>query len=317
MNAQSTTAAEPTDRPPCPAPADFRAAVDEFDASCRVGVWDGPRYRMTYRVKGEGPPLILVPGIASTYRGYCLTLNLLSQRFQTVIYDYPGEQQGDGAALGKIHHDHLVDDLFGLIEHLNLGRVFLFGLSFGSTVTLKSLAREPRRFPKGAVQGAFAQRKFTRPERLALTLGRHVPGRASRLPFRAPILAYNNKPHFSELIEDRWQYYVEQNGLTPIAPLAHRLGLLATLDLRPILPSIPTEVLVLQGNEDRIVGRSHFEEVRGGLPGATGVIMPMVGHQPHYTHAEGLAQAVGDWFLPCAPGGCPSEPGRSPGGPAS
>ena len=73
-------------------------------------------------------------------------------------------------------HDHLVDDLFGLIDHLNLGRVFLVGLSFGSTVTLRALHREPRRFPKAVVQGAFARRKFTPAERLALIVGRRIPG---------------------------------------------------------------------------------------------------------------------------------------------
>ncbi|MGE3819599.1 MAG: alpha/beta fold hydrolase [Isosphaeraceae bacterium] len=318
MNAPTTThpptandSGEPTARLPCPAPADFRAAVADYDARCQVATWNGPRHRMTYRVLGDGPPLLMVPGIASTYRGYCLTLNLLSERFKTVIHDYPGEHPGDGASLGKISHDDLVDDVFGLIDHLNLGRVFLVGLSFGTTIVLKSLAREPRRFPKAAIQGAFARRRFTPAERLALSLGRHVPGTTSRLPFREPILAYNNRQHFPEIIDDRWRFYVEQNGLTPIAPLAHRLGLVARLDLRPILPTIPTEVLALQGNEDRIVGRSHFDEVCAGLPRATGVIMPMVGHQPHYTHPEGLARAIGDWFLPCAPGGCPSEQGAS------
>src|SRR5690242_193512 len=53
-----------TARPPCPAPADFRAEVDAYDRQARVGRWDGPRYRMTYRVLGEGPPLLLIPGIA-------------------------------------------------------------------------------------------------------------------------------------------------------------------------------------------------------------------------------------------------------------
>ena len=38
-----------------------------------------------------------------------------------------------------------------------------------------------------------------------------------------------------------------RNGLTPIAGLTHRLDLLDRLDLRPILPEIPTEVLVLHG----------------------------------------------------------------------
>jgi len=294
-------------RPPCPAPADFRAAVADFDRDAEVGTCHGPRHRMTFRVLGQGPPLILCPGIAATYRGYALALNHLAARFRTVVFDYPGEHRDDGARLGRITHNHLVDDLFELIEHLNLGRVFLFGPSFGSTIVLRALHREPRRFPKAAVQGGFAHRQFTPAERLALTLGRRFPGNVAGLPLQKPIVAWNNKSHFPAILADRWDYYLEQNGLTPIAPLSHRLELLARLDLRPILPAIPTEILLLQGNEDRIVPRRHFEELRAGLPHATAVLMPLVGHQPHYTHAEAMAQAIADFFLPCAPGGCPNE----------
>ena len=298
---------EPTDapaRPPCPAPANFRAEVAAYDRDAEAGVWAGPRYRMTYRVLGQGPPLILVPGIASTYRAYALTLNKLASRFRTVLYDYPGEQPGDGAALGRIRHEDLVDDVFGLIEHLNLGRAFLVGLSFGSTVTLRALHREPRRFPKAVVQGAFARRRFTVAERLALRLGRLLPGTTGRLPLRETILNYNSRNQFPPILADRWTYYLEQNGLTPIAPLAARLDLLARLDLRPILAAIPNEILLLQGNEDRIVGRACYEELHEALAKSEGVVMPLVGHQPHFTHAEGLAQVIADWLLPCAPGGC-------------
>jgi pimeloyl-[acyl-carrier protein] methyl ester esterase len=191
---------------------------------------------------------------------------------------------------------------------LNLGRVFLVGLSFGSTVVLRALHREPRRFPKAVLQGAFAHRRFTRVERAALALGRLVPGTAARLPFREPVLTYNNKSEFPTALADRWTYYLEQNGLTPIAALAHRLELVSRLDLRPILPQIPNEILLLQGSEDRIVPRHHFDELRQALPRAEAVLMPLVGHQPHFTHAEALAHAIGDWLLPCAPGGCPNEP---------
>ncbi len=262
---------------------------------------------MTYRVLGQGPPLILIPGIASTYRGYALTLNRLAERFRTVVYDYPGEHKDDGARLGRITHENLVDDVFGLLDHLNIGRAYLFGLSFGSTVTLAALGREPRRFPKGIVQGAFAHRQFTIAERVALRLGRLLPGTTSRLPLHGAVLQYNSRSQFPEIIDDRWFYYVEQNGLTPIASMAHRLDLLTRLDLRPRLSAIPTEVLLLQGNEDRIVARRYYDELCAGLVNSRGVIMPLVGHQPHFTHGEGLAQAVIEWCLPCAPGGCPSE----------
>jgi pimeloyl-ACP methyl ester carboxylesterase len=302
-------------RPPCPAPADFRAEVAAYDRAAEVGVWQGPRHQMTYRTLGEGPPLILVPGIAATYRVYALTLNRLSERFRTILFDYPGEHRDDGSRLGKITFEHLVDDLFGLIEHLRLGRVFLFGPSFGSTITLSALHREPRRFPRAVVQGAFARRRFTVPERAALRFGRLLPGTVSRLPLRETILAYNSKSHFPAIVEDRWAYYLEQNGETPLAPLAHRLDLVSRLDLRTILSEIPTEILLLQGKEDRIIARSNFDELRRALPKAEAVIMPQVGHQPHFTHAEALASAIGEFLLPCAPGGCPNEAARANGPP--
>lgn len=292
---------------PCPAPANFRAEVAAYDKEARTGVWEGPRYRMTYRELGEGPPLVLVPGIAGTYRCYSLLLNRLASRFRTIVYDYPGEHPDDRARLRKITHENLVDDVFGLIDHLQIGRAFLVGLSFGTTVTLRALHREPRRFPRAVLQGAFAKRHFTVPERLALQVGRLMPGHVGRLPLRDTVLAYNNKCHFPSIMADRWDHYLEQNARTPIAALAHRLDLIAGVDLRPIIGEIPTEILLLQGNEDRIVPRRYFDELREKLRSAQAVVMPLVGHQPFYTHAEALASTIVEYALPCAPGGCPNE----------
>ncbi len=49
---------------------DFRAEVAEFDRVAEVRLWRGPRHRVTYRTLGEGPALVMLPGLASTYRGY-------------------------------------------------------------------------------------------------------------------------------------------------------------------------------------------------------------------------------------------------------
>ena len=67
--------------------------------SAEVGRWQGPRHRLTYRILGEGPPLVLIPGIASTYRVYALLLNRLGEHFRTILFDYPGEDPDDGARL--------------------------------------------------------------------------------------------------------------------------------------------------------------------------------------------------------------------------
>jgi len=295
------------ERPPCAGPADFRQELSLYDAQARVDRWDRPRYRMTYRTLGQGPPLLIVPGIASTYRIYALLLNRLSERFTTILYEYPGDQADDSANLTKITHEDLVNDLFGLLGHLNISRAFLFGISFGSTIVLRALHRRPRQFPRAAILGGFSHRRLAVLERLALQLARHVPGTARRLPLRRAVLTYNSKLEFPRNIEDRFPIYLEQNALTPIRSLAHRIGMLVDLDLRSILPDITSEVLLIQGNEDRIVPRRDFDLLKSALPTAETMILPTVGHQVPLTHGELLARLLGDWFLPCPPQGCPEH----------
>jgi len=158
------------------------------------------------------------------------------------------------------------------------------------------------------VQGAFARRRFTAAERLALFLGRQVPGTAARLPLRERVLAYNSKMDFPWIIEDRWPFYLEENGRTPIRALAHRSSLLARLDLRPRLARIETELLLVQGRDDRIVPHRYFDELKAALPRSEGLVIPTVGHIPHLTHAEALARVIGEWLLPCEPAACPRDP---------
>ncbi len=180
--------AEPGPVPPagcCQPPANFRREISQYDARAEVAEWHGPRYRMTYRSLGAGPLLVWIPGIASTYRIHALVLNRLAERFQTVQYEYPGDRPGDGARLSRITHDHLADDLLGLLDHLGVEQVYLAGISFGSTIALKALARASGRFAAAVVQGAFTHRRFTAAERAALFLGRRVPGTAVRLPLRS------------------------------------------------------------------------------------------------------------------------------------
>src|SRR5205814_8011351 len=100
-------------------------------------------------------------------------------------------------------------------------------------------------------------------------------------------------PEFPAILEDRWFFYLEKNGATPIRSLAHRVKLLTDLDLRPILPEVSTEILLLQGNEDRIVSSRYFESLKATLPRAEGLIIPTAGHTPHMTHAEVLARLIG------------------------
>jgi pimeloyl-ACP methyl ester carboxylesterase len=281
------------------APAEFPAELAAYDRDAAVGVWEGPHYRVTYRVLGQGPPLVLVPGVAATYRVYVPLLNRLARRFRTVIYAYPGDDPGDGARLDRVTHEGLVEDLFGLLDHLGLDRAFLYAHSFGSTVALRALHRRPGRFPAAVLQGGFAHRRFGPLERLSLLFGRRFAGRTlSQIPLHDSVLIRGQRGEFPAALADRWDHFVRENGLTPILSLAHRLDLVSRLDLRPILPAIPTDILLIQGGRDRLVTRRHYEALRGGLPRAEGRILPGVGHLAHYTHAEELTRLITAYLVP-------------------
>lgn len=270
--------------------------VAAYDREARLVVWDGPRYRMNVRVLGEGPALVVVPGIASTYRGYAMVARRLANSFKTVVYDYPGENPDDGAVLGRISHADLVDDLIGLLDQLGIRQAYPFGLSFGTTVVLSALLKAPERFPRSALQGAFSHRRLTMPEKMALKIGRRFRGSADRLPMHKAVLRVFSRDQFGQVPADRWTCYLEQNGLTSIKGLARRVELLATLDLRPDLGKIDSEILLVHGDRDTIVPRGRFEELKAVLPQASSVLLPGVGHQPHFTHPELLADLLRDFF---------------------
>lgn len=287
-----------------PTDPSFRDAIAAYDAEAETGRWAGPCYRMTYRILGAGPPLLLCPGIASTYRVYAVLLRRLALRFRTIVFDYPGDHPDDGARLNRIQHDDLVAGVGGLLDHLGIGRAFLVGLSFGSTVALGALAREPRRYPRAALQGAFARRPIGFAERLALAVGRHVPGRLGNLPLRRPVLQWTSAAHFDQALPESWPVYLEENGKTPIAGMAHRADLLGRLDLRPRLPIISSEVLVISSGDDRIVPAACSEELCALLPRATARNEQRIGHQPHFTHPELLADWIGEFLIPPATEAC-------------
>ena len=100
------------------------------------------------------------------------------------------------------------------------------------------------------------------------------------------------------MVDSRWPIFAEENGLTRIAGMAHRLDMLATLDLRPILPEITADLLLIQGDQDRIVPRRHHDVLHAGMPHATSMVLPHTGHQPHYTHPETLTDAISEFLDP-------------------
>jgi pimeloyl-ACP methyl ester carboxylesterase len=279
------------DAPACSAALVLSTAVTAFEREAVAGVLDTGRYRMPYYVWGEGPPLVLVHGLCDDSATFALPLSRLRQHFCCVVYDLP-TGNGDGARLSRYSPDALVSDLLALCDHLHLDATALLGVSFGSTIALRALAREPKRFPTAVLQGGFAYRPLAWTEVLLARLARYWPGTVGQLPLWMPIIQQQHAAEFAGLEPSRWDFYLAHNAAVRNAAVAHRSLWLHATDLRPILPQIRQRILLICGDRDRIVGRACAEDLLRGLPNAARAEIEGCGHLPQFTHPEVYAEII-------------------------
>ncbi len=271
-------------------------ALARWEREARVGVCPTGRYRMPYFVWGSGPPITFVHGLADRAKSFVPVMEPLRRQFTCVAYELPAGG-ADGARLGAYRHRHLVEDLFTLLDHLGLRRSYLFGSSFGTTITLAALHARPERLPRAVLQGGFAYRPLARWEAVLCRFARYWPGPMSTLPLRGR-LDYPADVRSFRHCPELWEFLQANNGSQPKAAVARRALMIPGIDLRPILPEIRQPVLMLCGDCDPIVPSACEGPLLQGLPNVERVEFPDCGHYPQYTHAPLVAELVRRFFTP-------------------
>jgi pimeloyl-ACP methyl ester carboxylesterase len=280
-----------------------RAAIPLAEALARwrreahVGVCDTGRYRCRFFVWGQGQPVVFIHGISDQARCFVPLMAHLTDKFQCVAYELPSGM-GDGAKLAKIGHADLVADLFALLEHLRVGQACLYGASFGSTIALAALLRQPRQFLRCVLQSGFAHVRIAPAEILMARWLKRSRMRIKDLPLRESWQRRFDAPYFAGLPPELWDFQVANCGAAPVCAMAHRACLLAALDLRPILSQIQHPILLLQGDRDKVISQATAEELAHGLPHADRLEFSGAGHCMQYTHAAGMAEALRRFLLP-------------------
>lgn len=272
-------------------------ALRRFDREAQRGVCDTGRYRCRYSAWGDGPTLVLVPGLASDARSFALLASRLMRHFRVVVYDLP-TGRGDGANLGRYRHADLTADFFALLDHLNAQQAYVSGFSFGSTIALAALHTRPERLPRAVLQSGFARRPLAPAEILLARLTRHWQAPLAAMPARSMLLRWTHSAPFAGQPPELWQFFVERNGVSPVAAAAHRALLVHGLDLRPLLARIRQPVLLVSGDADPLVNAACMEELRHGLPNAAHIELRDCGHHALFTHPTQLAEAMRQFLLP-------------------
>jgi 3-oxoadipate enol-lactonase len=214
----------------------------------------------------NGLPVVFIHGFPFSHLMWEPQLEPVSRRHRAIAYDVRGHGEsfvGDGQYTIEGH----VDDLVGLLDHLDLPHVVVVGLSMGGYIALRALEREPRRFRAAVLCDTRSEPDGNdgKLRRFATITAVKTHGSA---PFADTFVKAVFAPASLERIPERVAVIRGIIARTPALSIAGTLlALAARTDTTPSLGAIGVPTLILVGEEDLTTppdaSRSMHEKIRG------------------------------------------------------
>jgi pimeloyl-ACP methyl ester carboxylesterase len=261
----------------------------EFSAGIgRSGLAHLSHYTAEYQEWGDGPPLVLVPGLAGGFELLGSLARLLAGHYRVISYQLRGES--DCFALRrKFDLTDLVRDLAEFLDWHCLERPALFGVSFGGLLGLEFAARYPQRLSQLVVQGVGARFEKGLLQRVAgLVLSRYP------LPADNPFINQFFNLLFGSRPKDRtlFQFVTRQCWQTDQSVMAHRFHLVEQFDVHGRLERIQAPTLILAGDRDLLVSERSLTALNVGIERSRLVRLAGCGHLASVAQPERVAEEV-------------------------
>lgn len=199
-------------------------------------------YQPDIRIQGNGPPLVLVPGMDGTGRLFYRQVPSLARRFRVATYALR-----DSAT----SMDTLVDDLASVIRHVGGGGepAVVIGESFGGTLAMSFAVARPELTRALVVLNSFPYFSPQYRLRLAIAGLGIMPWGAMSLTRRLTAFRMHSRfTHRSEIAR-----FMRETDYTTREGYLSRLKILRAYDVRAELGAISAPTLFLAADRDHLV----------------------------------------------------------------
>jgi len=245
-------------------------------------------YTARYAEWGDGPPLVLVPGLAGGFELLGPLARLLARDFRVVSYQLRGED--DCFALRRSFGlTDLVADLREFLDWRGLERPTVLGVSFGGVLALELAARHPGRLRTLCVQGTGAVLDRGLVQRVASLVLNRFP-----LPTDSPFVNqfFNLLFGGRRTPEPLVRFVTRQCWQTDQSVMAHRFAMLDGFDIRSRLGRIRVPTLALSGDRDMLVSSRSLAALTAGIKGSRLEHLAGCGHLAFVTRPDLVAEQV-------------------------
>lgn len=239
---------------------------------------------------GDGPPVVLSHGFLMDHEMFAPQVEVLRDRHRVITWDERafGQTAYDGQPF--TYWDSAADVLC-LLDHLDVDRATLGGMSQGGFLSLRAALLAPER-----VRAL-----------ILLDTQAGVEDPANVDAYRQMIDTWVNVGPIDELTgivaniiiadPDENERWIAKWKVAPTAPMAHAGSCLMDRDdISDRLGEITCPALVVHGTEDTAIPMERAEQLAAGLSGSGAVVKVPGAHSANLTHPEAVNAAVLDFL---------------------
>ena len=257
--------------------------------------------RINYNEVGSGDPLLLVMGFGMPGDAWLGSLPFLDG-FRALYFDNRGTGQSDAPA-GPYTIAQMADDAAGLLDHLQIGRAHVYGVSMGGMIAQELVLRHPtkvRAVVLGCTTCGGAYATLGAPEVLDVLIdvvsNMGKPDPVSWVDRQLPLLFPQAWIDANPMIKDLLVMAVSMMPPTPPATAQNAMAGMFGWSAYERLPEITAPTLIVHGDADVIIPVDNAYILKDRIPGATLHIVPGAGHGYPAQDPVGVHAVVTEFF---------------------
>ncbi len=255
----------------------------------KVSIADAELY---YEDTGQGPPLLLVPGLSGLGSFWTHQVGDFSRDFRVIVHDHRGAGRSTHSRI-RYSVEQMAGDVLRLMDALGIAAAHLVGHSTGGAIGQVIAQDHPERLSSlvlsatWAGHDAFFRRLFESRREVLVNLGVEAYLRSSVL-FLAP--PWWVSAHDASIAD---QHRALAAAAAPIEVMASRIDAIVAFDRRTRLGAIRVPTLVIVAQDDTVTPRFYSDELAEKIPGAKLVVLDGGGHFVPQIQPEPYNAAVG------------------------
>jgi pimeloyl-ACP methyl ester carboxylesterase len=274
--------------------------VGDAQAPCALGVAvfkeiAGHRF-FTVDFGSGSRTLFTHSGWIGTYEDWLPTLEVLSKTWRVASYDHRGAGETT-VPVNEITADALLDDIFRVMDSLEIERCVLGGFSAGTGLTVRAVLRDPGRFDglllmNGAAGVRPPDAGPASPPRLPSTW----PGETHSARMRWFIEQCTPEPDVEHI--RRWGHHFLLRAEPEAADRLSGIVPPADDDLVGRLAEMTTPTLLIHGEKDAFVTTAAMQYLASLIPDSKLMVIEGSGHLPAMIRPLDVAAAIESFFTP-------------------